>query len=312
MKTFLKNFLLFLLPITIVLILSFIIIVYANNHSNTYKIESNISSIYIGDSHIQYAINDSLISGSLNLAQSAESFYFSYYKIKNILNHNPSIETVYLGLSYHNLSIYYDRFIDGEYSADVAPNYFYLLPLKEQMRMINWKRNNIFPVISRITKNGLNSILNNNTYPYIGRFTNQFDNTIAINSSMDKRILFQYYTNDELNVFSKLNIDYLDKIINLCRSKGVELITLNTPLHNYYNKRIPPIYKEKLIDIINSKDLNNIDLSNFKLSDDCFIPDGDHVSKIGANKTTIRLKEQKHDHTTKTINNAGSSNNLSD
>lgn len=40
----------------------------------------------MGDSHIQKGIIDSLIPNSANVAQNSESFYFTYFKIKNYLN----------------------------------------------------------------------------------------------------------------------------------------------------------------------------------------------------------------------------------
>ncbi|MDD3080347.1 MAG: hypothetical protein PHH37_14770 [Paludibacter sp.] len=298
MKKFLKNTTLFLLPLIIIIILFFTLFVYINNQSNVFKIEPSISNVYIGDSHIQLAINDSIIPNSINIATSAESFYFSYYKLKMVLDNNPSIDTVYLGLSYHSLSIYYNRFINGDCSAAVAPNYFYLLPLDEQFRMINWNTNNLIPFMLSIIEQSINRVVNKKNYPYIDGFIYRFEKTKANKSSMDKRLHFQYYTNKRVNAFSKLNIDYLDKIIDMCKSKGVVLITLNTPLHEYYYKNTPVKYKEKLRDLINSRGLNYIDLSKIKLDDDCFIPDGDHVSEKGADKTTTLLKDIiKHKHT---------------
>ena len=37
-------------------------------------------------------------------------YYFSYFKLKNILEENPNVRTVYLGFSYHNLSSHYDEY----------------------------------------------------------------------------------------------------------------------------------------------------------------------------------------------------------
>ena len=224
----------------------------------------------------------------------AESFYFSYYKLKMLLNNNPSVEKVFLGLSYHSLSSYYDRFISGDYSAGIAPKYFYLLPLKEKFVMIHWNSSNLLPFMKSV-----NRVLSNDRYSYLGGFSNQHDKTSAVDTSMEKRLLSHYYSNEELNPFSKLNISYLDKIIGLCETKGVVLITLDTPLHEYYQKNVPVEYQKKLGDIINSRKLDHIDLSSITLSDEYFAPDGDHVSKIGADKTTIRLKEIMHERTSR-------------
>jgi hypothetical protein len=84
------------------------------------RLDPSITKIFIGDSHMEKAINDSLLENSVNLAQSSESLYFSYYKLKILLEHNPTIKDVYLGFSYHSVSSYYDKFIFGEFSNAIS------------------------------------------------------------------------------------------------------------------------------------------------------------------------------------------------
>ena len=95
-----------------------------------------------------------------------------------------------------------------------------------------------------------------------------------------------------LNLINKeILIEYLNRIDSLCRSKNVKLYTLNTPLFDYYYRKIPDEYKNKLTSIIKNKQLENIDLSNLRLNKEGFIPDGDHVSKLGAKATSVTLNK---------------------
>lgn len=292
MKRFIrKTILIIILPAIIGFPLFVLFVDSVSNLSSKVQLDSNVSRIYIGDSHIQKAINDSLIPNSLNLATSSESFYFSYFKLKIILENNPSIEEVYLGLSYHSLSNYYDDFIYGNYSAAIAPKYFYLMPHEEQIRVAYCNKVNFIPFIKSIVKQGLIKIVKNDYYPFLGGYSNRFNNTKAVNSSMDKRLSFQYYTNGVINDFSEINIEYLYEIDSLCRAKNVKLYTLNTPLFDYYDKQIPDEYKNKLSSIIKNKQLDNIDLSNLRLNEYCFIPDGDHVSILGAEAASVELNK---------------------
>ena len=292
MKKFIRKILLFsTIPLIVGIVALFLFINHINNLSTDYKIDTNITSVYAGDSHIELAINDSLIPKSLNFAANSESFYFSYYKLKMLLENNPSVKKVYLGLSYHNLSNYTDRFISGDFSSMIAPKYFYLLPPKEQIRMLSWNKKNLIPFTKSIITLGKDKMENNNSYPYLGGFYNQFENTQAVDSSMNKRVLFQFYKDDKLNPFSELNLSYLNKIIGLCQSKEVALTVLNTPLHPHYSSKIPKKYKEKLNDFISKNQLKYIDLSNFKLKEQYYIPDGDHVSNSGAQIISTKLKE---------------------
>jgi len=274
-----------------VLFFSLSLIHYASSVSSSYKLGSETSTIYIGDSHIQQGINDSEIPHSKNLGVIAESYYFSYFKVKTLLTNNPAVKEVYLGLSYHNLSNSYDQFINGEFATFVGPNYFYLLPAREKIRMAMWNENNLISFIKITFNKGLEIILKRKKPAFIGGFDNDFSHTKAVKTSMDKRLRFQYYKNGLLNPFSELNILYLKKIITLCKDKGVNITALNTPLHEYYRHNLASIYVQKLNQVIQENQLPYIDLSKSNLSDECFIPDGDHVSVLGTKNILIELEK---------------------
>ena len=137
-----KSFVFLILPIIIGGLIFPVFVIGISTIASEDQLKPYIKNVYLGDSHIQYAINDSIIPNSLNLATTSESFYFSYYKLKLLLDNNPAVENVYLGFSYHSLSNYYERFISGDYSSAIAPKYFYILPSKEQFRMIYWNKAN--------------------------------------------------------------------------------------------------------------------------------------------------------------------------
>lgn len=107
------------------------------------RIKQNVTSLFIGDSHVKCCINDSIVLHSVNFSEYSESFCFSYYKIQGLVRSNPSISKLYLGFSYHSLSAYYDDYIVGNYSKDIAPNYFFILPGTEKMKFINYNSGNL-------------------------------------------------------------------------------------------------------------------------------------------------------------------------
>jgi len=261
--------------------------------SKEYKLKPGISEIYIGDSHIQCSVNDSLISGSKNLGHTSESYYFSYYKLKLLLDANPNIKKIYLGFSYHSLSDYYDDFITGNYSGSISPDYFFILPVSEQINFLTRDAKNFPSYIKSILKSGIENLSGKNKYTYTGRYLNRFNESSASQFSMDKRLIFQYYKDNKLNEFSEINLRYLDEIIALCKRNNIELILFNTPLHPYYRSKLPPEYINKYRSITETNDLKVIDLSSLSLEDDCYIPDGDHVSEKGSllvTKELIRIK----------------------
>ncbi|GAA0873611.1 hypothetical protein GCM10009118_00190 [Wandonia haliotis] len=293
MRRFLKKTLFFLLlPVLILTVAYSLFAYYVNNTSTAYYLEPNVSTIYIGDSHIQKAINDNIIPNSINLGQPSESLYFSYFKLRMFLQHNPSIKQVYLGVGYHNISEYYDQFIYGDLSASVTPKYFHLLPASKQAKLLFLSGKNITPFMKSIINEGVKIIYpDTNGLNFKGKYQNLYvKKTKAVDSSMNKRIQHQYYDNNRLYPFSELNLYYLDQIKKLCESKNVKLTALNTPLHDYYKNKIPKVYQEKLLEILSKSKIDYLDLSELKLNENCYIPDGDHVSELGAKIVSIYLK----------------------
>ena len=290
MNQFIKRIIKF---ITILIFFGLLALLSLNLLVNTnYKIKSDKSTIFIGDSHIENAINDSIIPHSKNMGSNSEFFYFSYYKLKQLLKDNPTIKQVYLCFSFHSLSSYYDdAVISGEYSPFIASRYYFSFPIKEQIRLIYWNKNNLPFFIKTVIKTGIKQSLENEFRPFIGSFSNNFNETNAIDSIMDNRLLHIYYENDRLKSFSEINIHYFNEIIKLCKKEGVDFTVVNTPINEYLLKKIPNKYKNKLNELVKTNQLNYIDLSNLELSDNCFFSDGDHVSSLGAEKTSLKLKE---------------------
>lgn len=287
MKQFTKELFKFSILPLILLVISIVLINYISKKID-YKLNRGITKLYIGDSHIQYGVNDSLVNVGKNVSMKGESFYFSYYKLKKLIEENKNIETVYLGFSYHNLSSYYDASINGEHSPIISPKYFYILPVKEQFRLVYWNLRSLPTFIKGVFSIGYRYSLKDATFS-CGSYSNNFTNTMASKKSMEKRLQFQYYTGKKLNTFSDINLLYLNKINDLCKSNKIDLLILNTPLHPYYQSKIPINFINKYKEIVNSLNLRVFDFNGISFSDSCFTPDGDHLSLKGAYEFTKEL-----------------------
>ena len=273
----------FIIPIIAIILLN-IVATFILGNSSYYKIESHINEVYVGDSHIRQSVVDSLLINGQNIALNSESFYFTYYRLKKIFESKNNIKTVYLGFSYHSLSDYYDERIYGKFSNSISPKYFYLLPFSEQVKIFYYNREHNY--LKKIIKNSIKPILNNSNF---GGYSNNFVNTKSRKSSIEKRINFQYYTDKNLNEFSKINLRYLEKIIALSKKHKFDLIIIKTPLDSYYKSKIPIEYINKYDDTIKKYNLNLIDFENLFIEESLFIPDGDHLSRIGSIKMTKEL-----------------------
>lgn len=286
MIKFIKKTALFV-SIPIVFITLFIAILELINYeiATSERLDSSITKIFMGDSHIEQAIDDTLLENSVNLAQNSESLYFSYYKLNILLEHNPSIKEVYLGFNYHSVSSYYDKFIFGEFSNAISSRYFSLLPFKEKLKILIANRNDFFSYLKVVTKNDILNIWREKK-TFQGGFANSYSNTKASEESIEKRVLFQYYNKGSLNEYSLKNIEYLNKIKDLCKNSNVNLILVNTPVHKLYKNKIPKKFKIKFEQLSESTKIKILDLSGLLSEEYFFIPDGDHVSQKGAITTT--------------------------
>ncbi|HEX6430456.1 MAG TPA: hypothetical protein VF008_22345 [Niastella sp.] len=293
MKQFIRKIFAFTVIPLACIVIGLILIAYISKTID-YKLGPGITEIYIGDSHIQCAINDSLLENSKNVSKAAESFYYSYYKLKKLIEKNQHIEKVYLGVGYHSLSNYFDKFINGEYVPSVSPKYFYLLPGEVQCKLVAWNRKNFPPFIKEVARIGYSYLIKEVTFSSSFGYSNNYTHEMASKPSMEKRLQYQFYTNGKLNDFSAINLIYLNKIINLCKTNKIDLVFLNAPIHPYYRSKIPANYIARFNEIANAYHVQVIDFSNLSLGDSCFIPNGDHVSEKGAYEVTnelIRLKQ---------------------
>lgn len=139
-----------------------------------------------------------------------------------------------------------------------------------------------------ILKSGIKIWRNDNTFG--GGFENPHTNTKADKATMDIRLNSQYYTNETLNSFSSLNLTYFENIIELCKEQQVELVIVNTPMHTYYQSKVPQKFIDKHLSIIKSNNLRIIDLSLLVLPDTNFQGEGDLVSMEGAMRATKEIK----------------------
>ena len=246
-----------------------------------YELKDQDFTVFIGDSHIRSSLNDNLVKNHVNLSLDAETFYFSYFKLKLLLRENSHVKRVYLGFGYHSLSSFYDDFITGNNSKIISSNYFFILPVKEQIKYMFWNRMELPSYMRTNFKNKYNNLKGKWVYSFNEGYFNQSKDTASI-KYMNRRLQAQFYLKGKAKAFSSINIEYLKKIKHLCKSNDIELVLFNTPLHSFYKNNIPAEYLIKFEGLIKEYDFKIIDLSNLVMDDDCFRKDGDHVTVKGA------------------------------
>lgn len=284
MRYFLKNIALFLGFPFVFLLLSVFILQQIN--INALKVRGPISTVFVGDSHIQCGLDPASFDAASNIATNSEHYFFSYFKLKKFIELNPSVKEAFVGFSHHNISSYYDSHYDGKYADLSSSKSFFFLPRNYQIEYVTNTKKGVSTYYKSIIKRSYNAYQNK-----LYGFDNHFVNTQAIQNTMDKRIITQFYNEKELRSISESNMLYLGKIIELCRSNSIQLSFITTPVDPYYKKNIPKKFIDAYDMVRDTSSIRIIDFEGLALENTDFAPDGDHVALKATNALGQFIKD---------------------
>lgn len=298
-----KSFIIKVLAFIFIFSVTFLIIVVFNFGMFQFEQNSldikNKNILLLGDSNMEYAINDSIYNSAINKAASSDSYFYSYCKLKNYISINPKINTVFLSFAPHN--IFDNGWLLNDSHIYSRFRYYYIL--------MDWSDFEF--LFSRNPKAVLNSI------PSIIEQTlkNLVKKTIGINlsrpyggfNSLDRNILAEVklkLKNGEPLPFFKIpnsfaisveEVTYLKKIISYCDKNNIKLYLINLPkrseLLNYPKYGVKNFYSEydKEYSKIDFLDFSRIDLPDSSYGD--FV----HLNKYGSTNFSIFLQNQEID-----------------
>lgn len=280
MNKFILNIILFFSPILIFVVVIIGFFTFGSDKLEAvFKVDDRIENIIIGDSHSTLAMNDSLIKNTKSFANYSESYIFNYYKLKIIHKLNPNVKNVLLSVGCHNFAKYYDKFT---LNSDLLGRYFVLFPFKDQVWLLNHSNNKI-SLLKYAVYYGAMDYLVNDSMSYQGGYNNIVLEKVVDANSIEKRINRQYGDLDLNDFKSDMNIKYFHKIIEYCKKNNLNLILFKTPLYSGYNNKIPDVIKDEYAKITKGMTILQYD-SLFESDKRYFMPDGDHLKIIGANK----------------------------
>jgi hypothetical protein len=260
------------------------------NNDSLYKIDSSIHIVFFGDSHSECAINDSLLKNTKNFAQSADTYFYIYYKLKKIIEVNASIDTVFL--DYPNTLFDKDRDLwvyGDEYMGVKLSKYFNLVPFIDQLYLC-FKNPKTYLITYKelFTSNYSVRSKNNRIYSDFkwGGYLYLVRDKIA---SQKKEIAASKKILEHSFSFSSLNYNYFTKIISICKNHNITLILFRPPLHELMPKDYITnacSYKKSTF-----KDLIFWDYAKYPLKDSEF-GDLSHLNYKGANKFSLFIRNK--------------------
>ena len=239
------------------------------------------TTLYLGSSTIECAVNDSLLESAYNFARSSETLDLVYIKLQLIKKYNPQVDTVVVG--FDDIILF-----KNELKAERAHLYFTTGYSAEDwwMNLRECSLDNVSASVSHIyhitrTRFMIESYFRNISLKQlgIGGYLRLHRDKLEIDIEQREQEKNDGKVSKErvLETFPAISHYYLDKIVEYCRDTNITLLFLNTPKHNYI--WTDTIYRD--IHSVYYPDVPLIDCMELTFPDSCY---GDcvHLNYRGA------------------------------
>lgn len=274
MKKFLLKSLIFL----IVVVISFIVFwaIICSNRDKTLKLPNNENIVFLGNSHIECAVNDSILENSFNFARSSENMEYVYCKVKLLKQYNPQLDTVIIGYDntlltcpFYNSGLYspyyYDTYTLSDFNALFKNSSFKYIE-SHLTHPFNWAK--LINIISTFVKTDVNA----HDLDELGGYL------YLVRDKLEESIKRQDKKSTEIPQCDNNSKYFLNEIEKYCAKNNITLIFIHTPMHKALN------WDKTFLKKFHKQNYSNIKFYDFKdmeLPDSCF-GDLDHLNYKGA------------------------------
>jgi len=271
-----------------------------------FKLADSVDILMIGDSHVGLSLNPQYIPHSDNQFQIGEPYFYTYIRLKRFLKENPQIKYLILGFTYANLSANYDEpLFESSQKNAYFPKIFMLLNNDEiktlhakdlifYRNFLGWQygfptKDNVPLIIKTISGNYDARIM-----PYRGEFFST--DHVMLDTSYYKAVKLHFDLKEYKT--SSLQIEYLNKIIELSKSHDIKLILYASPLYDKYFDLIPDSYKMEYAklqnELMQNPDIHFVNYLQLDLPSSCF-SDANHTNTLGAEIVSKKFYEMFYD-----------------
>ncbi len=284
MKKFIKRGVLFLIITGIVSLVVGFLSVFISKKTFDYKIKEKKNILIVGNSHTECSINDSILSNSINLSQSASSYFYSYMKIREFTKYNPQIDTVIISFSDNDLFSEKEKWFSSSEKINNKMTRHIILFNKDDYLDL-FKSNPIEVIVQTFILYSDFYNLHTKKRDFIGSY-----NKINVNKIDEDIIEFNRSPPIIDSIIAITELQYLLKIYNFTQENEIKLILLNTPIHPILEKHFSVIRQRNCSSIARDQMPNATYFDHTSVVDTSFVlknsdyADLSHLNNKGSNK----------------------------
>lgn len=248
-----------------------------------YALAHEVKYVFCGHSHMQLAINDTIVQNAINFGEEGETYFYTLQKLEALLPANPNIEIVFLEFTNNALSRQLDeRTWRKNFLLSKLPKVTPFLDEWEFTLLFKETPANTIKAYAASAELGIKFLLSDeSSYPTHSKWYRYY---VEKKSTLDSLLAHQNNskTIEFLSIPSAHSIEHISKIQSLCAMHGVKLVLMRSPTHVSWAYRA----NESMLDSIRKahfKGLPFLDLNDFALSTKDYRDDS-HLNFNGASK----------------------------
>ena len=254
----------------------------------SFKVADDVRVLFLGNSHMECGVNDSIIPHSFNFARSGERMEWIYAKLRLIKEANPQIDTVVLG--FDNVLCFKNARTDDTHMGHYSP---FFLTVTSPQDMVT----TAFKASSKYNFDMYTKALNVNKlyeiYREGGKGASHLSMGGFVPSNRDKLkedIAFRAGKPVTGLAFDDLSQYYLDKTVDYCQQNKITLLFVCLPQHSLTNldRNIHLATHDQFY-----PQIPMLDYSRMPMPDSAF-QDLDHLNARGARIFSQRLCDDLH------------------
>ncbi len=265
-----------------------------------FVVAPDATTLIAGASHSATAFDPAYFEHAVSVGRNAEPVFFTYHKLRTILERNAGIERVLMAVAASHVSPSQDGLLfAGDAKTRTLHMAYYPFVDAPGRARLGWTEDRLvagakFDLWLPLgTMDDLRLIVgyyrgdtNLASFEGWGGFYRvPFEHHLEPEVVADKLAFYFLNEGGEVGDTSALAIEHVEKIVELCAARGVELTFVSTPLYPRFREGIPAQHArafEELIARLLSEhpELRYFDYSE-RYSADEFFYDGDHLSRAG-------------------------------